>query len=383
MRMGDFFKFRSMLAPQGAPDATLATVRQALPENGTYTVPDGTGHVINTASNTVYGTTFKFPAVPVVGQDLILSTANNIQKITLNGNGAPVVGDQVISLLAGTGVMFRHNATSGWVPVTYNPMTHWSAATKVVAQAFGDGGWGWKQPGRSFDYYVGSGKAWLQSTANGLAANGGIPYLEFYAENTIDPGNASADNGRYSYSGLHAKIYDSSIPFGAGVTADAKVEAYLAVTCRNNQGAACAWTGAPSGAAAWLSWGTSHATRAVPMYIGDLKGGMRAQFDEAGNFRTTKMSVDESVQRDTGTADFTVSDNVSTCVLAGSGTVAVAFPAAPVNGQTLTLTLETVYTEITLSGNGKTLVSGVVGIVSGSFATWRYHAAAATWNRVG
>lgn len=367
----------------GGAGASLSTVRLSLPENGTYTVPDGTGHVINTAASTVYGTTFKFPAVPVAGQDLILSSTNHVQKITLNGNGTAIVGEAIISLAAGTSAVWRHNAASGWVPVVYNPASHWSATTRKIAHAFGDGGWGWYQPSKSFDYYLGSGKSWLQCTASGLAAGGYTSGLEFYSENTIDPSNSNVDNGRYSYSGLHAKIYNSSIPFGAGATSDAKIEAYLTVTCRNNQGAGCSWPGAPVGAAAWLTWGTSHATYAVPMYIGDLKGGQRAQFDVAGNFRTTYMSVDESVQRDTGTADFTVGNNVSTCILAGSGVVAMTFPAVPVNGQTLTLTLETAYTSVTLAGNGKTLIAGTIGILAGSFATWKYRAANTTWHRVG
>lgn len=367
----------------GGGETALATVRTALPENGTYTSPDNTEHVINTAGQ-VYGTTFKFPLTPVAGQEMRLSTTNAVQKITLNGNGKTVVGDAVIALAPGAAVVWRYNVDSGWVPVVYNRDTHFSASTKTVAYAYDLGGWGWKNPAASFDWYVVPGKAWLQQTASGLSTSGYTPYLEFYAENTIDPSNGATANGQDSYSGQHGKIYDSTVPFGAGATADAKVEFYTAVTCRNQTNANCKWPGGPNGSAAWLTWGTSHATQRVPMYIGDLKGGLRAQFDVSGNFRTTNMSVDESVQRTTGTTDFTISDNVSTCVLAGSGTVVVIFPAIPVNGQTLTLAIETAYTSITLNGNGKTLIAGAaVGTIAGSYAEWRYYGPTTTWHRVG
>ena len=139
------------------------------------------------------------------------------------------------------------------------------------------------------------------------------------------------------------------------------------------------------GAAAWLTWGTTHATRRVPLYIGDLVGGLRAMFDVDGNFTLSYAYANASEYRTTQAGgSVTISSNVSTAILAGSGAQTVLLPVAPINGQELPITLETAYDQITLDGNGKTLIAGAaLGVAAGSFARYRYRAANATWHRVG
>lgn len=84
---------------------------------------------------------------------------------------------------------------------------------------------------------------------------------------------------------------------------------------------------------------------------------------------------------DTGTASTTIPDNCSTYIVNGSGTKTITFPANPIDGQFLTITVGAAHTGITLAGGGNTLVDGTLGNTAGSVKTWMYHAGTTTWYR--
>jgi len=67
-------------------------------------------------------------------------------------------------------------------------------------------------------------------------------------------------------------------------------------------------------------------------------------------------------------------------VLATGG---ITFPAAPDDGQMLTISTTQTITALTLSGNGKTIDTPVTTLIGGSFAKWLYVLADTTWYRVG
>lgn len=88
--------------------------------------------------------------------------------------------------------------------------------------------------------------------------------------------------------------------------------------------------------------------------------------------------------RNTGTAAFTVDDNIDVQILAGSGTVALTLPVARYDGQELIVTLETAYTAVTFVAGSGTLITGeAMAVTAGSFARYRYNLANTTWHRVG
>lgn len=361
----------------------LVVARPPFTQGGNYTVPDGTAHVVSSATAQVYNTTITFPATPVPGQRLILSnpTAYSMGDVTVVGNGKTILGPSVMSMPAYTSNEWNYNATDGWVPTNRNPMFTEVAigVNELVGQSAQGGGFRWSLAGGgSADYYIQPGLCWMQTTGSGILGGPNNQMAEFRADNTLDVTDSNVNNGRYSWAGFTANIYNSSIAFGGGATNDAKVNFAIAATSRQNTGASVMAPGTPAGVGVHFSF------QNAPLYFGDLTNGLRAQIDTAGNFRTSKMSCDESEVRNTGTASFTVSDNVSTCILAGSGTITLTFPATPVNGQDLTITLETAYTAITLAGNGKTIITGAaLGVSAGSFARYRYRAANTTWHRVG
>jgi len=359
----------------------LVIVRNPFTQSANYTIPGGTAQVVSSATSQTYSTTMTFPANPVPGQVLMLTnpTAFSMGDVTVAGNGNTIMGSTVVAMPPVSSYAWQYNATDGWVPTVRNPMYTEVTYGNVekVGYAPNNGSWHWTWANTSADYYLTPTGPWIQATASGLQGGANQTDTKFYAQNTIDVTNSNVNNGRYSQSGFVATINNSSIAFGGGATNDAPVAFNLVATTRSMTGAAGAVSGI-SGAGLHLSW------QNAPYYMGGVSGGLYAQFDLLGNFRTSKMSCDESEVRNTGTASFTVADNVSTCILAGSGTITLTFPATPVNGQDLTITLETAYTAITLAGNGKTIITGAaLGVSAGSFARYRYRTANTTWHRVG
>lgn len=366
----------------------LATVEVAY--TGTYTVPDGTGAVMLNPTTKRYSGTITLPLNPVNGQTLIIANVSAYALLaqTLAGNGKTIVGDSVITLPANSGGVLANNgayalqyATSrGWFPVAFNPMfTEVPAGTSALVGYLPNGGglnWKWDN-GASCDVSLSPGLWKLQSTNSGVGGTGNPTRIRCQMDSTLDPSNVTANYGRYSYAGYQATMANSSIPFGAGATNDAPLEFILGLT-PNAVGASGIIIAGITGASLCLGW------KNAPLIFGHLTGGEHARFDTAGNFNTLKMLCDSSEQRDTGTAGFTVSNNVTNVILAGSGTVAVTFPSTPVNGQSLVVTLEAAYTAVTFAGNGKTIVTGAaMGVTAGSFAHYRYRAANTTWHRVG
>lgn len=170
---------------------------------------------------------------------------------------------------------------------------------------------------------------------------------------------------------------NSSIPFGVGATNDVPISWNMAAQPNAVSANANIISGV-SGTALCMGW------KNAPLVFGHQSNGEYARFDTSGNWITKKVNADASNTRNTGSAGFTVPDNVTGVVMAGSGTVLVTFPANPIDGQLLEMSLETAYVAITVAGNGKTLIAGAAIVVTaGSFASWRYRAANTTWRRVG
>lgn len=117
---------------------------------------------------------------------------------------------------------------------------------------------------------------------------------------------------------------------------------------------------------------------------GNTYNGEWGEFDTSGNFLWKRAWGNTSEQRDIGTANFTISNSITNVVLAGSGTVVVMMPAAPVDGQLVNLSLETAYTAVSVTNNtGQTIVAGAaMTVTAGSFGTWRYRLAGLKWLRV-
>jgi hypothetical protein len=357
----------------------VKTAYVTIPQGGSYTVPDGTGNIIHNGSGTQYSTTVVFPLNPVDGQLLTISSpVYALGNVTVSGNGKTIAGPSVLDIVATGTASWRYTAGYGWVPVYRDKLNTQNAAgvRELIGYTPNGGGWRWTGSG-SWDYYLYPGTSWHQSTASGIQGGTNHNNCSFLAQNTINVTDANSSNGRYSWAGFQAQINNSSVAFGGGATNNAQVELIHAVTCRNSNSANFA---AVAGVGVHLNWNNA------PYYF--VYGGnspvLRAQFDILGNFRTVKMVCDESEQRDTGTASFTVADNTTNVLLAGSGTITVTFPATPVNGQELVISLETAYTAVTLAGNGKTIITGAaLGVSAGSFARYRYRAANTTWHRVG
>lgn len=353
-----------------------------------FTVPDGTGRVVLSPTSKQYYGDLTLPPNPVNGQRLEIVNASQFsaQYIALLGNGKTILGDATIQLPGAEGgkktglsaYTLGYTTALGWFPVQSNPMFSSVASGDIKNVGFfpGGGGIGWSWPNGSADAYLQLGAFILQSTNSGTGA---MPtHLRNWVQSTPDVTDTSPNYFRYSWNGFLASCNNSSIPFGAGATNDRPLSLILA--CQPN---AASYGGSNisgvGGGNYVLSWAS-----AVPFIFGSPTAGEHARFDTLGNFIATKVVADASEVRNTGTASFTVSDNVSTCILAGSGTITLTFPATPVNGQDLTITLETAYTAITLAGNGKTIITGAaLGVSAGSFARYRYRAANTTWHRVG
>jgi hypothetical protein len=95
-------------------------------------------------------------------------------------------------------------------------------------------------------------------------------------------------------------------------------------------------------------------------------------------------AVNSTKARSTATSGtVTIAADTQCQILAGSGTITCAMPVAPIDNQIQKVTLETGYTAITMSGNGKTIVGATIGITAGSFATWQYFSSTTTWYRIG
>lgn len=359
-----------------AASAPLTTVVISLAENQTYVIPDHTSHLINTNPCQISNTSLTFPANPVDGQNLMISSAYNIMSINLNGNGHPVQGPEKISIRYESGVLYNYGAAVGWVSVLADSATHCNAKIMRTASALGAGGWQFRQPSSAYDLILDNNRMWLQCEAGGAAK--APSFAEFWCQNTIDVQSVARGNGVYATSGFYATIGNSSAPFGPGAPNDKQVEMRLVVTCRNLI-AGTIWPGSLPGAGAWLQ------CKNGPFFIGDEVLGQRAMVDDSGNFALTHALANTSEYRTTASGGtVTIADNVSTAILAGGGAQTVLFPATPINGQELTFTLATAYTTITLDGNGKKLISGAAwGLTAGSFAKYKYRSANATWYRIG
>lgn len=358
---------------------------------GTYTIADGVSHLVNSAAGTTYTKTIKLPAGPIENQYITISNgAYNVQTLTINSNGAEinapgVTGSHpnklfVISLAKYGSCTFSYTAANGWQPVVLDRMYHSDASTNEVGAAYSGtngAGFRWTCPNVSQDYYMQQGLFWTQSTASG--AGGTATRVGFWAQNTIDYGNATAGYAQYSYAGNDLTIYNSSIAFGGGATNDKQVEYYNRVTCRNHS-ANNFFTGQTSGAGVYTLW------KNAPHHFADLTLGRLASFLELGNFSLVKPLCNESAAESTatGTHTITVPANIELAVLSGSGTATVEFPSSPSNGQNFTISLTTAYTTVTPQATGKTLSTGAaVGVTAGSFASWRYFTTGTIWVRVG
>ncbi|WP_372522163.1 hypothetical protein [Sulfuricaulis sp.] len=231
---------------------------------------------------------------------------------------------------------------------------------------------------QSAGFYFEPGDMSLVETAPGTTALP-VTFTRLRAVNTLDVTDATAGYGAYSRSYMYGSINNSSIPFGPGATVDKPVQYWLGSVPRTSGGV---FTGGPAGAQSFLGFKNG------PLTIGldaDNSGTYFGQIDDVTGVLHWTVPIVETSEQVITTTSATVSNNVSTVYLNGSSSpsITVTFPATPIAGQELTLTLGTAYTEITLDGNGKTLVAGTIGVTVGSFGRWKYRAADTTWYRVG
>lgn len=282
-----------------------ATVARSLAENQAYVIPDHTCHLINTNPCQISSTSLTVPGHPVDGQTLMISSFYNIQSLKLNGNGLPIKGNRKIAIRNESGVLYCYSAVVGWVPILSDPFTHCNDTAKSTAHAFGAdytaGGWWFNRPSVSWDFYLGSNRAWMQCTAGGTATTSN--YLEFLCQNTLDVKSVAPGNGDFATSGFLATICNSSTNFGPGATNDKQVEAKLTVTGRNLRENSM-WPGSLPGAAAWLQYQNG------PFYMGDKVLGQRVMFDASGNFALTYAFANTSEYRTTASGgSVTIADN--------------------------------------------------------------------------
>jgi hypothetical protein len=143
----------------------------------------------------------------------------------------------------------------------------------------------------------------------------------------------------------------------------------------------------------WPNFGTGVGAHVFGFAGGPLRIGRTGgtgfemmKFDDlTGNATLYKAYANVSEQRSiTNSSDFTIANNLSNVVLAGTGVVRITMPVTPIDGQVINITLETNYSAVTLAPNvAQTLVLGVpLTATAGSFATFRYRAANKKWLRV-
>ncbi len=231
---------------------------------------------------------------------------------------------------------------------------------------------------QSAGFYFQPGDMSIVETAPGSTALP-VTFTRLRAVNTLDVTDATAGYGAYSRSYMYGSISNSSIPFGPGATVDKPVQYWLGSVARPS---GSVFTGGPVGAQAFLGFKNG------PLTIGndaDNGGAYFGQISDTTGAITWLAPICETSEQVITTTSTTISDNVSTVYLTGSGnpSITVMFPATPINGQELTLTLSTLYSAITLDGNGKILVGGTIGVTAGSFGRWKYRAVDTTWYRVG
>lgn len=367
----------------------ISTVEVSWNEGDTYQIPDGVSSVLNTNGVQIYNLNLIMPANPVNGQELTISSLAEIRQPTnSSGNGGTIISP-IAGFVAGTSFSYRYRAsTKTWVPLV-EPIQYESNGSGVRTQVTLTGtgtyqilnhlglSWGVSLGGASQPLTV------SQATADGLSGRG--IFLGFQTQNTLDVTNTSSSNGEFSWSGFQAETYNSSIPYGPGATNDDQLIAGLVNTGQMFVGGAGvnwpAWNGAPGGAFNWLSFSSA------PLLCGSPFGNGEAfRINNTNcNFSVSKALAITSEDRDTGTSNFTVANNVTNVILAGSGTVQVMMPAIPVDGQLVNITLETNYSGVTVTNNsGQTIITGAaIGSTSGSFATFRYRLANTKWYRVG
>jgi hypothetical protein len=82
----------------------------------------------------------------------------------------------------------------------------------------------------------------------------------------------------------------------------------------------------------------------------------------------------------------TIPDNYGDYLVMPAGTLAtltINFPAAPIDGQEITIKTSQALTALTLSGNGKTMFDGVTTMAVNAFVTYKYYAGSTLWYRKG
>lgn len=116
---------------------------------------------------------------------------------------------------------------------------------------------------------------------------------------------------------------------------------------------------------------------------GNSYNGKWSQYDTWGNASFLRSWGNASRQKDTvTTGTVTIGMGVTNLILAGSGTVTVALPATPYDGQIASLQIRTAYTGITVSGNGMSIGGSVVSPSAGGFASWRFDSTDSIWDRM-
>ncbi len=363
------------------------SVQTPATSGATITIADNISSLHITGGATIYNLTINMPANPVDGQFLTISTAaaTPIYRLTHGGNGK-TISRAMTGMMAQTAVTYRYKASiTTWILVTEpTRLGEYSTGnTTVMHYEDGTGGIRYDWLGSwSWSIYFTNGRILNQATADGQSTRTGN--IAFQTDNTLDVTNSAATNGQYAYSGYVADTYNSSSAYAGGQTNNAQLNLYLANVGQKFAGGnnVPSWTGAAAGIAHYLSFNNA------PFRFG-VQGSSGFQVFEVGqtdgNFQLFRGYANKSEQRDTGTASFTVTDNLSNVILAGSGTITVTLPAAPIDGQEVNIMLETAYTGITIAANsGQTIVAGAtMGVTAGSFAKYRYRTANTKWYRAG
>ena len=134
-----------------------------------------------------------------------------------------------------------------------------------------------------------------------------------------------------------------------------------------------------------LGAGAAGSNGSILLQVG---GNTIASFDPNGNFLHSKAECDQSFNYQTPTTGFsiTIGNNISTVILDPAGTLAtgtITMPAAPVNGQKVTVSSSQIITALTVNGNtGQTITNAPTSAAAGIGFTYIYRVTNTTWYRL-
>lgn len=349
--------------------------------SGTVTIPDNVSSVTNTTTSTIGPITLNMPANPVDGQFLTITSKGQVSALTHSGNGKTLTV-AILGFSAGQSYTYRYSLSDTTWHLIASPfgLLTWGTSYYQLA-TFGAGsgtpGFRTSWTNISGDLYLTAGKVFAQSTASGLSA--AFPsQVVFQTENTLDVTNASASNGSNSISGLWARTYNSTVAYGGGATNDVEISTYLVNTGQKYASGAF-WTSSPAGIGSWL------VSDKAPIYIGTTQGGEAIRIDQLTSNASFSHGVgDLSKVKVTVGATQTIPNNIRTYIVKGAIAAAtITFPAAPFDGQLLTVTFSGVVAALTMDGNGKTLNGGFpAATVAGTSFQFIYDLTDTTWYRV-